>query len=994
MARQHRQFLAVAFALAAAVLPARAFAQQNGTVTGTVTDQERQAPIPEAQVVVVGTTLGGRTNAQGVYTIAGVPAGTVQLRVLRIGFQSVTHPATVVAGQSTRVDFTVAPSAVILDQVVTTATGQEERQRERGVTVGKINVDSLNLAPVTNFSEVLSSRTAGVVVQSAGGTTGNASRIRIRGSNSISLSNDPILIIDGIRVEAGSQSSRIGVGGQNPSRMDDINPDDIESIEVVKGPAAAALYGTAAANGVIQITTKRGHSGKTQWNAFGEGGTVNEVTAYPANYRQFGTSTTTGKAVRCPLYAEARGSCTADSLQQYNPLEQSTPFRMGNRQKYGLSASGGSDKATYYLSGDAEREQGVYEPNLLERANLRANIAGQLRDNLKVTVTSGYTRSHLGRPQNDNNSAGVVSGGLLGRSTYGATHGYYQLTPQQLYSYDTRQDIDRFTNSFNANWQPLSWLSGNATAGVDWTHRNDVLNVVGGIIPSGFDPDAAIGERDLEPFDFFSYTGNGNLTATRAATADLTTSTSIGVQWNRQQSHGIGAFGELITPGISSLAGANTLFSVSEASQTNVTLGGYVSEQVGWRDRVFATGALRTDKNSAFGTNFGWVLYPAVSLSWVVGEEGFFPQQPVVSSLRLRAAYGESGQRPSFRDAVTYYSNATAVLASSDVPALVVGGTGNPNLKPEISGEFETGFDAGFFNDRANLEFTYYNKNTTNALVARRLAASLGVADSRFDNIGKVKNSGIEMLLNTSLYKSNPVAFDVTISGSTNKNRVVSLGQGITPILFGLGGNTQRHQNGYPLGGYWQQPITGYGDTNGDGIIGLDEVQVGDTAVYLGTPSPTREFSFTPRLTLMRNIIVSALFDYRGGMKLYNGTEDFRCAVFQNCQAINDPKTSLKDQARAIADLEYGTVAGYIEDASFTKLREVSVELRAPTDWVRGFGVGGLSLTLAGRNLATWTNYTGLDPEVTFAGATNFEQAEFLSQPAVRYYTARVNVNF
>jgi TonB-dependent SusC/RagA subfamily outer membrane receptor len=535
MARQHRQFLAVAFALAAAVMPARVFAQQNGTVTGTVTDQERQAPIPEAQVVVVGTTLGGRTNAQGVYTIAGVPQGTVQLRVLRIGFQSAVKAATVVAGQSVRVDFTVAPSAVVLDQVVTTATGQQERQRERGVTVGKIQVDSLNLAPVTNFSEVLSSRTAGLVVQSSGGTTGNASRIRIRGANSISLSNDPILIVDGIRVEAGSQSSRIGVGGQNPSRFDDINPDDIESIEVVKGPAAAALYGTAAANGVIQITTKRGHSGKTQWNAFGEGGNIYEVTAYPANYRQYGTSTSSGRVVRCPVPFIAAGFCTPDSLQMYNPLEQASPFRTGNRQKYGLSASGGTEKATYYLSGDNEREQGVYAPNLLDRLNLRANITGQLLDNFKVTVASGYLRSHLGRPQNDNNSAGVVSGGLLGRSSYGASHGYYQLRPEQLYAYDTRQDIDRFTNSFNAAWQALPWLSANATAGLDWTHRNDVLNVVGGIIPSGFDPDAAVGERDLEPFDFFSYTGNGNLTATKAATADLTSSTSAGVQWNRQQ---------------------------------------------------------------------------------------------------------------------------------------------------------------------------------------------------------------------------------------------------------------------------------------------------------------------------------------------------------------------------------------------------------------------------------------------------------------------------
>ena len=993
MVRQHRQFLAVAFALAAAAMPARAFAQQNGTVTGTVTDQERQAPIPEAQVVVVGTTLGGRTNAQGVYTIAGVPQGVVQLRVLRIGFQSATRSATIIAGQSAQVDFTVAPSAVILDQVITTATGEEQRQREKGVTVGRINVDSLPLAPVHNLSDVLSSRTAGVSVQEAGGATGAASRIRIRGSNSISLSNDPILIIDGIRVDNNSQSSRIGVGGQNPSRFNDINPDDIENIEIVKGPAAAALYGTAAANGVIQVTTKRGHSGKTQWSSFAEGGKIYEVTAYPANYEQIG-DWGGGDISLCPLPYIATGDCTPVTLNTYNPLEQSSPFRTGNRQKYGLSAAGGADKATYFVSGDVEREQGVYAPNLLQRYNLRANITGQLRDNLKVTVTSGYLNSTLGRPQNDNNTEGVVSGGLLGTAHYDATHGYYGVLPEDLYKLDTHQDISRFTNGFNAAWQVLPWLSANGTAGLDWTRRTDVFNVTVGTFPGSFDPDAASGERQLDPFDFFNYTANGNLTATFLPMPDLTSSTSAGVQWNRDYSHGITAFGQTFTPGIGSLKGANEFFFIDEASQTNVTLGGYLSEQVGWRDKVFATAAVRTDKNSAFGADFGWVYYPAVSLSWVVGEEGFFPQQPYVNSLRLRAAFGESGQRPSFRDASTYFGAATAAFEGSDSPALVLSGTGNSLLKPEKSAEFEAGFDASFWRDAARLEFTYYNKNTTNALVARRLAPSLGATNSRFDNIGKVQNSGIEMLLDGKIYKSDPVSLDFTMTGSTNKNEVVNLGKDITPIVFGLGGNTQRHQNGYPLGGYWQQPITGFADTNNDGLIAPDEVQIGDTGVYLGTPFPKREFTVRPRLTLVKNIEISALFDYRGGLKLYNASEDFRCGVFLNCQAMNDPSTPLWDQARAVADYWYGTVAGYIEDASFTKLREVAVVLRAPNDWAGRMGVGGLSLTLAGRNLATWTDYTGLDPEVTYAGASNFNQAEFLSQPAVRYYTARVNVNF
>jgi outer membrane receptor protein involved in Fe transport len=720
------------------------------------------------------------------------------------------------------------------------------------------------------------------------------------------------------------------------------------------------------------------------------------VATFPANYAMFGTRTDGSGALtrNCNIINQAAGVCTADSLVSFNPLVVHSPFIDGWRENYGLSAAGGGQATTYYVAGTYNREQGVYDPNQVRRINMRANIHSQLSEKVDVTVTTNYLQSRVAFPQNDNNSEGVISGGLLGRAFETPNQGYFFVSPDKLFQLDTRQNVDRFTGGLTGNYQPLSWLKAVLQTGVDYTTRYDQFFVKPGVFAADEDPDAAVGERTSNPYQIWDYTANGSLTGSFELRPLLTSRTTLGVQYEREYLHGTEAFGENLTPGTSSLAGANALFSVGEQSSDIITLGAYASEELGWRDRVFLTGALRTDKNSAFGVDYGYVYYPAVNLSWVVGEEPFFPKTDVLSSLRLRAAYGVSGQHPRFRDAITFFSPAAVITNGSEEAGITIGGTGDPNLRPEKSGEYEFGFDAGLFKDRGNLSFTYYNKTTRDALDAQRLAPSLGVSNTRFVNLGKVRNSGVEVLLDATVVRTNPVAFDVTFNGSTTNNKLVDLGQGIEPIIFGLGGDTQRHQNGYPLGGYWQKPILSFADANGDGIIAPSEVQVGDTAVYMGTPYPRRELAITPRVTLFKYVTVSSLFDYRGGFKLYNGTEDFRCGTIRNCRAIQDKSSPLADQAAAVADAQFNTVAGYIEDATFWKLRELSVTLDAPSAWAMRAGVHGVSLTLAGRNLHTWTGYRGLDPELNEAAQANFTQADFLTQPPVRYYTARVNVTW
>jgi TonB-dependent starch-binding outer membrane protein SusC len=1006
--------------------PMLAAAQQpTGTITGRVIDRGSQQPIVGATIRIVGTTRGAQTSEQGTYRLSGVPLGAVTVQALRIGYASAARPVTIAGAEPTTMDFALEQSATQLGVVQVTATGQEQTRRESGVSTSNINVaEQVPQAAVTNMANVLSSRAPGVMVQEAGGTTGSGARIRIRGSNSVSLSNDPLIIIDGIRVnnEQDAAANSIAVGGQVPSRLNDINQEDVENIEIIKGPAAAALYGTAAANGVIQITTKRGRAGRTRWNFRTQAGTVNEVTNWPANYAAFdikdvrrpGVDTLFG----CTNDFFLQGLCLQNGVASYNPLEQQSPFIRGWQEKFGMDASGGSELAQYFIGGDFSREQGVYAINRQRMISLRSNVRGQLRPNFDLSVSAGYTQNRLRLPQNDNNIRGVIPQGLLGNfEDDPVLHGWGFDTPQDIFAINTQQNVERFTGSTRANWQALSWLSAIGTAGIDFTNRLDqefIPPYTATPFTSRF-ADDSVGKRTSNPFQDFVYTANGGVTATFNPRSTLRSATSAGVQYNDEITRATSAFGQGLLPGTSSLNGTTAIFTVGEANLENKTLGVYLQEQLAWRDRLFVNGALRGDKNSAFGQNFKSVVYPALSLSWVLGDEDFFPKTDYLSSARFRTAFGESGQRPNFRDAILFYSPSAVALRTSDntslnVPSFFTGGVGNPLLRPERSREYEVGFDLGFWRDRIATELTYYSKSTRDALVSRILPLSNGQSEQRFENLGRVKNAGFEYQVNAQLFDLRQASLALNLNGSRQANKLINLGTGIDPIRFN--DSHQRHQDGYPLGGYWQVPILGYADLNHDGMISrincpenngtpnpqdpggaACEVQLGDTAVYLGSPFPTTELSIAPTLTLYKIVTLRALVDHRGGQKLLNLNGHFRCVSFGICQEANSPNTPLADQAAYIAGL-MGTDAGYVQNASFTKLREVSIAFGVPERFVSRYGFTGTTLTFAARNLKTWTKYKGIDPEINEQGGANFSTDEFLSQPHVRYYTVRLDLGW
>jgi TonB-linked SusC/RagA family outer membrane protein len=1006
-------------------LPALALAQ-TATVTGRVVDRSTQAPVPDAQVIIVGTQRGTRTDADGTFRIPNVTPGTLTLRALRLGYLADVQTVTVAEGSASVANFALAPSATTLDEVVVSATGENQRRRESGVSVGRIDTAQVKLANVQNFSDVLSSRTPGIVVQQAGGETGGSSRIRIRGSNSIQLSNDPMLIIDGVRVNNNPNSSAIGTGGQLPSRFNDINPDDIENVEVIKGPAAAALYGTAASNGVIQVTTKRGKAGKARWTTSAEYGSVRQAGVYPSNYTQIGTNPAgTTRITNCNLDARARGACVAkpDSLVSTNPIANYSPFRDGWREQFGVNVNGGGDVTQYYLGSDFEREEGVYPVNWLRKTNMRANISAQPRQNLSVSFSSSYLSSRLRRPQNDNNTLGAISGALIGKAfdcslprteitcgidTLGRGYRTANHPSPRFFAIDTRQNVEHFVGALNTTWQPLAWLNVIGVGGYDLIDRADdetwPKDVIEVFVPQGY--------RQTSRAQIRTYTGNGSAVASWQAKSTLRLVSTAGLQWNREMFQRTDAYGETLLPGTNSLGGTSTAFSVGESNSDIVTFGGLLQERAEWRDKLFLSAGVRADKNSNFGVNLPFVKYPAYQASWVIGDESFFPQTELFKGLRLRAAYGESGQRPDFRQADKFFNPVAVTVNGLDVSGVTLGGSGNADLRPERTKEFEFGFDASMFSDRISLEFTKYNKQTRDALIGRRLPPSVGATTTQLVNLGRVDNKGYEYGINIKGWDAERFKAAISFVGSVNDNKVVDLGKDITPIIFGLGGDTQRHQNGYPLGGYWGRKIVSFSDLNGDGIISrvncrtygsianpqvvggpACEIILSDTAVFGGNPLGRTELAITPSVKLGA-LKVQALFDHRGGVTLNNSTEYFRCNTSPNeCPAIQTKDAPLFEQARAVSTF-MGTRAAYFEKADFWKLRELSFTYDAPPEFARAVRAAGLSITLAGRNLKTWTDYKGLDPELNTSAASNFNTADFLTQPPVKYWVTRVNVNF
>jgi TonB-linked SusC/RagA family outer membrane protein len=1077
VARRLLRLVAIAAAVSA---PALAQAQ-SGTITGRVTAAAGGAPLVESRVFVVGTNTVASTNAEGRYTMRVNP-GTHDVRVIRVGYSEQKRSVTVVAGGTTTLDFALNASVVKLTEVVTTATGQTQRKIELGNSVQTLGNIAQNVeqAPVKNLADLMAGKAPGVQVLS-GNMTGSAPVVRIRGIKSLSLSSEPIYVIDGVRISSGAIN--IGTGGTNASLLSTLNPEEIADIEIVKGPSAATLYGTDAANGVIVITTKKGVSGPARWTGHAGLGTVEDRNKYAQQYALFGKSrnATTGAIgttpARCTILTVAAGTCVVDSTTSYDFFRdpEVSPLTTGNTKQLGLQVSGGSETVRYFVSGDYEGERGPIEmpamyanalqaggvavreewlhPSTFSRKSMRGNLSSAVTPKLDLTFNSGYTRAYTTIPPVDNNTASFVyqgfnnpgfkpslacqtsSASCLGYTNKGSLGetlgGYVQYTPGQLFQRRNSLAVDRFITSGTAQYRPLQWLSADATIGFDIGARDNVQMCRfgecqnSGTTRLGFVDDTRTTEHNVS--------AKGALTGTWNARENLNFRTTVGTDYTNLATEFVEGYGENLPPGAQSAGSGAIQISASSFTRASKTLGYYVQEQAALNDRLFITLAARRDQNSAFGTKFQNVTYPKASVSYILSEEPFFPRLSFLDQLRFRASYGASGVQPGSTTALLSYGGTRASVNNSgigtvgtDAPGVLAGQLGNAELRPERSTERELGFDTRLFQSRVNLEFTYYNNVTKDALIDLPIASSSGAPSSGLNtlpsitrNLGSVRNTGIEGSVTVTALDTRNFGWDFTVGGSHNTNKIEDLGMqpcqvNTTDCVSGqkpnatIGTGANRDSVGMPIRGIYLRGYT-FADANNDGVISATEVTVDQGFSYFGNSIPRDLVTIQNGFDLFnKKLRLNVLFDYKGGFSLLNQTAQFydlntNTAYNLTHAAAGSPYTaltqngtsSLEDQARIVAQRFVAgtrTTAGYWENGQFWRLREVGATLNVPDRFVSYLAARSASFTVSGRNLHVWTKYKGADPEANYSVGN--VQTDFSTLAPPTYVAFRLNLHY
>ncbi len=981
--------VALAMGITLLILAAAPASAQQGSVGGVVVSGDTQRPLPDASIEVVGVGRGTFTNQNGRFLLLGLTGEEVALRISLLGYK--TSNVTVRVGE-VDLRLQLSPSAIELDRIVVTGTPGEQTRRSLGNTLSTVDAAKISeVAPVNTLSEFINGRAAGVTIINTTGMVGGGERVRIRGASSFSLSNEPLVYVDGVRVNNDQATGPVNqaFGSRSISRWNDLNPADIESIEIIKGPAAATLYGTEASNGVVQIITKRGRAGAPRFDL---------------SVRQGANWFADPQGRLWTNYYDVGGDGTIESIDIVDREHAAGRdiWRTGYNQKYDLSMSGGVDLVRYFLSGNWENNEGVEPDNAAKKWGLRANVTVTPSEKWEIRGNVGYVTGKT-------TVALEAGGGGATWSTYFARpdrldtprRGFYSGTPEAYQAlWDSWQDLDRTTTGFTLNHRPFERFSQRLTFGFDHTREQDNELMHHDEAWLYFFSDAAFGYRETQERNVDYTTVDYAATYELPLSENLESSTSAGGQLYRRLIEMVYAYGEAFpTPGLTSIRATTQNRAADETSVENTTIGLYVQEQLAWKNRLFLTGAVRGDDNSAFGVDYNFVTYPKVSAAWVLSEEPFWSID-YVNTLKLRGAYGESGQQP---DAFVAIRTLRPVPGPDNVGTVTPDNLGNPDLGPERGTELELGFDAGLFSDRMGVEFTYYHQKTNDAILLREIAPSTGFSGSQWVNAGEIRNSGIELLVRGTPWETERHSLDVTFNLATNSNEVVSLGN-VTDENFISAGTYLRHEIGYPVGSWFSKRVVS-ADLGADGIAtnlmcdngtGGSEACADAPEVFMGRTSPSTEGGLGSTLTLFNNLRIYAQLDFKTGFTKLDGNYRVRCYFFSECRENWFPTEF--DPAKIAEIQAAGTYAGAILDESdFMKLREVSLGYTLPAEWAARLGARTASITLAGRNLYTWTKFGGLEPESTFNGGTrggSFSLWEQNVLPQLAQFVATFNVSF
>lgn len=883
----------------------------QGTVAGTVTDAKSNQPIVGAEVHIPSTSFRALTNAAGQFRLTSVPDGAITVQVQLIGYVTAERRVTVASGATVTVDFQLAVQALVLDELVVTGTAGAARRREIGNSITQVTMSNVVTA-TRNIDALLQTRSVGMTVLEGNASAGAGSQIRLRGNVSAALSNMPLVYIDGVRVRSDGYNTRLG-GRVQAGPLNDINPADIERIEIIKGPAASTLYGTEAAAGVIQIITKRGAPGRTLWTVQIDQG-FDEV-------RPFGIPE--------------------------NPYVWMEPYlNRGYRQNYNVSARGGGDGLTYFVSAGYEDHQFVMQNDWEKKLGVRGNFGFNLLPQLNVQYNAMYANHDISNTPNGNNSSGLgVSVFRYDRNQFGSTDPNLvrRVFENEIFTY-----IDRLIQGATVTYTPNNSFTHRLTVGYDRanTEGRDLLPYGHFARETGFLVSRAVKNQQIS----LDYTGtlSGNVFG------GVRSSLSYGAQTHTTTEDALNGTAENF-PGAEKPTLTNgSIRNVTESKFRTVIAGGFVQNVFDLKGRYFLTLGLRLDGSSTFGSDFGLQTYPKASLSYVVSDEPFWPEG--FGQLKLRASYGHSGRQPGAFDANRTWTQ----VGYGGRPAFQTTNLGNPLLGPERTAETEVGFDASLLDGRLTADVTYYSRQTTAALFSVLQAPSLGFPDPQLNNVGKMKASGLEVALNATVLQKRNFGWDVGLNVATHNSLLISLG-GASPFGDASGGSGFYYE-GQPF------PV----------IVNkllLNPNEIADPVFkaehFFGPNNPTLIVTPLTTIRLPGGVSLLARGEYQGGHYLADNasTGGYRrgvpwplCTRAYELMAANQRnEMTAFERAWCVQSNVSGTD---IYPADFFKLREATVYVPLR---VLSQRLSRATLSVSARNWFTWRNkdFKIMDPEAT-----------------------------
>lgn len=963
---------------------------QEGSIEGRIIDEVSGEALIGATVLIQGTSIGASTDQEGNFEISGIPVGEYVLVVRFIGYQSEQINVQVIENEVEEITVGLRREALGLEELVVTGTAGDVRRRSIGNSVSRIDVESLtDDAYMSSVENTLQSNVPGLTLMPGSGTAGTSSSIRLRGTNTLNVGNEPVFYVDGVRINQ-SQLGSFGVFGQTTSALEMIDPQDIQSIEVIKGPSAATLYGADAASGVIQIITKRGSMGERNINF--NASVSQGVSYWPERWRPTNYAVATEARINNPeLWPGFVGKQVGDIITNV-PLTESNALRHGLISNYNLSARGGGENYSFFISGSHNDEEGVFLNNQSRRNAVRGNFSVLVTDNIDARVNVSFARNNINLPLNDNTADGAIISAWLatpGRDT-GSGQGYLILGPDEFNQYDNRTRADRFLLGGTISYKPFEWFENRVQIGYDLTNtRAEVF----------FPPNNPFADRT----SFGLANEDGLIAKGRPQKEDMTieyhgtiaqnfgentvSNTSFGFQYLTAEFSNTQAFGQDIGSEVIRSIGSAAVTQSTEEFFEEKSLGFYLQEQISLNDRLFFTGALRLDNHSAFGDEISTELYPKVSTSYVISEAPFFEIENV-DHFRVRAAWGQAGSAPGPFDAPrTFSTTATTLEDGSSVSALQTSSFGNPDLKPERTSEFEVGFDASLFGERMNLEFSFYNSRTKDALINVDVAPSSGFSGSQLQNLGEISNKGIELNLQVIPVQHSNFILQHSFNLSYNKNEMVSFGLREDPVIFGIYSPVHRFETGKPIASFWADEVQF--DEQGNLITDARGVPILNTS-FRGPSLPPWEGSFSTTATLFNNWRLFVLLDAAAGHYQFN-VKDWR----RDRSGLSWETANPDADPDIVTARRFPSQTGFhIQPADFVKLRDVSLSYSLPARWTNQLGVNSARLSVKGRNLAIITRYGGADPEVNFSGNDEFNRNDSWTQPMSRQILGSLNIGF